>query len=564
MDAHHRGRILELSLGTRDRRRRGRHFTVPRVADAMAEYAVADGRARVLDPACGAGALLSAARARGASQLWGVDADAEAIDAAREAVGGDARLFHGDFLSLASGALEGSFDAVVANPPYLRQESIPRAQKRALRARFADELAVPGSGRTDLLGYFLLELTRHLRPGGRLAFLSSAAWLTSRYGAPIRAFVTRHYRLDRVIESAVEPWFPEARIRAVLLLAERSVSDHPSSHVHFVQLTRPMGEAGAAGRRVPADRLKEGVAWGGFLRTPGALTGIHRARPGAFCTLGSLVEARFGLKTGADRFFLFRDGVNGLGQRWPGPAERLRPIVVGPAELDRLEVDPDALPRRVLIARVEDSEHPEVAALLAAGEGPPHALHRRATCRGHERRDGSARWFTVPPGPPAEVLWTRTVQYRHLVSANPGGALVNNNLIALCRREGVRPEPLLASLNSGWTFLERYARGRVSNEGKVKTEVGDLAALRVPDPSLLEAVGLEGLRGRPIGRLVDELAIPERLDFEGKLLRALGFSGAEVERWLRELVDAVSTITRQERRWEQAYWRGRRAAKENG
>jgi len=557
MDAHRHGRILELAMDPASRRQRGRHFTAPEVARWMAEHVQPRAGGRVLDPACGAGALLAAAGERGAAELWGVDIDGEALEVARRTLPAGTHLIEGDFLTLSGARLGGPFDAVVANPPYLRQESIRAARKRALRARFVDELALPGAGRVDLLGYFLIALTRHLRHRGRLAFLSSAAWLTSRYGAVLRSFVTRHYSIERVLESAVEPWFPEARTRAVLLLARRLGDGEAASPVHFVRLDRPAAEPMPSGREVPPAQLADGRPWGGFLRTPAALDGLHRRLPDAFCALGELVEARFGVKTGADRFFLFRDGVNGLGQVWEGPAGLLRPIVVSPMDLDRLTVDPERLPRRLLLLRPEDADDPRVARLLGRAEGAPHPMSARATCAGRERRDGTSRWYTVPPGGPAPVLWTRTVQYRHLVAANPEGALVNNNLIALQPREGIELAGLLASLNSGWTFLERYAHGRVSNEGKVKTEVGDLPTLRVPDPRRLAGVGLDPIEGRPIGRLDRELERPDRRAFEGNVLTALGLPAADAEAWLERLAAAVHAISAQERRWEAAYRRGK-------
>ncbi|MDP7114010.1 MAG: hypothetical protein QGH45_18715, partial [Myxococcota bacterium] len=254
---------------------------------------------------------------------------------------------------------------------------------------------------------------------------------------------------------------------------------------------------------------------------------------------------------------LFRDGVNRLGQRWEGPPDRLRPIVVSPMELDHLTVDPAALPRRLLALRPGDAEAPTVASLLHAAEGEPHAMHRRATCQGRERKDGTSRWFTVPTGGPAPILWTRTVQYRHLVSANPQGALVNNNLIALRPRDGIELSPLLVALNSGWTFLERYAHGRVSNEGKIKTEVGDLLTLRVPDPGRLAQLTLVPLDRRPIGRLDRELERTDRRLFEGSLLQALGIPAAEVGDWLDRMLSAVRAIAGWERQWERSYRRGR-------
>ncbi len=513
----------------------------------MAAYGVAGTGGRVLDPACGAGALVAAALDRGAGPCVGVDLDPDAVAVARGALGERSRIVHGDFLDTEPADLGGRFDAVLANPPYLRHEAISGERKARLQRRFADEIGERIGGRLDLLGYFLLHLTRFLRPGGRLAFLSSAAWLTSGYGAVLRRFLARNYRVDQVLESVAEPWFSEARVRGALVLARRDAAV-PSDHaVVFRRLERPEVDlATRGGQAVDQRQLDTGDSWGPHLRTPPLLRALREAHPEIWSPLGRRARVRFGIKTGADRFFVFRDGVDGDGRPWSGPPDALKPFVLSPMELDRLDIRPDGLGRRLLVLEPADRADPRVAAHIAAGEAA--GLHRRATCAA---RKGD--WACLAPPPPPPVVWTRTVQYRHLVAANPCGALINNNLLCLWPREPTTTRALLVSLNSAWTHLERQARGRVSNEGKVKTEVGDLPDMAVLDPARLAKVSLEPLRGRPIVDLATEMDHPSRREFEGAVLTALGLGAGESRAWVERLARAIQGLDAAERRWERLF-----------
>ena len=524
----------------------------------MARYAVPRPGCRTLDPACGAGALLAAAQERGALTT-GIDADPAATAIAASVLGPKARVVQADFLDLDPD--EAPFDAVLVNPPYLRQEAIGKRRKAYLRERFAHVLASSGSGRLDLLGYFLLHLDRFLRSGGRLAFLSSAAWLTSGYGRVIRTFLADHYRLDRVLESVVEPWFPEARTRAVLVLARKD-GDVPADHpVVFQRLLRPLDPRGVRsdGRSVAAGQLCRGEPWGEHLRTAGALDALRSTKPAAWSPLSDHATARFGLKTGADRFFVLRDGLDGAGQSWPGDRSALQRIVLSPMEIGGIDLVASDLRRHVLVLDPDADGDPAVSRHLRRAER--QSLHDRPTCRARERKDGHGRWFCLQPGPPPPVIWARTEQYRHLVASNADGVVVNNNLIGLWPRPPITAHGLLVSLNSGWTFLLRYAHGRVSNEGKVKTEVGDLKRFCILDPTRLEGVSLEPLRGRRIGQLQDELQRHDRQAFERDVLVALGLPHDDAAAWVERLTIDVTRIIEQEKAWERRYRRGKYAAR---
>ncbi|HEX9952313.1 MAG TPA: Eco57I restriction-modification methylase domain-containing protein [Rubricoccaceae bacterium] len=96
----------------------------------------------------------------------------------------------------------GSFDYVVGNPPYLRQEAVPAvllAEYRRLYPTVYDraDLYVP-----------IIELSlRLLAPGGALTFICSDRWTKNKYGGPLRALVARQYRLRHYVDMTDTPAF---------------------------------------------------------------------------------------------------------------------------------------------------------------------------------------------------------------------------------------------------------------------------------------------------------------------------------------------------------------------
>ncbi len=104
----------------------------------------------------------------------------------------DAWLMQGDFLLA---PLEGQFDYVVGNPPYVRQELIPEALMREYRARYATIY-----DRADLYIPFIERSLCVLAPGGALGFICADRWMKNRYGAPLRKLVADQYHLKVYVD----------------------------------------------------------------------------------------------------------------------------------------------------------------------------------------------------------------------------------------------------------------------------------------------------------------------------------------------------------------------------
>ncbi|HTM21806.1 MAG TPA: N-6 DNA methylase, partial [Kofleriaceae bacterium] len=219
----------------RDERRLelGQWFTPAPVAELALALASPAPGARVLDPACGDGAFLAAARRRGlsAASLHGVEIDPQAAAACAAAVPG-AQVRCADLFDVTEAA---PFDVVVGNPPYVRQERLGPGAKQRMRARLAGDWPEAEAadldrlvGRGDLAAAVILRALRLTRPGGRVALVVSSALIDADYAAPLWRLVARAGRVLAIVDAPAERWFADAAVNAVIVVIERGAGPSTS------------------------------------------------------------------------------------------------------------------------------------------------------------------------------------------------------------------------------------------------------------------------------------------------------------------------------------------------
>ncbi|MHB1191426.1 MAG: Eco57I restriction-modification methylase domain-containing protein [Longimicrobiales bacterium] len=89
----------------------------------------------------------------------------------------------------------GTFDVVVGNPPYVRQERVPAPLLRLYRERFETFVH-----RADLYVPFYEKGLDLLQPGGWLGFICANRWVRNQYGAALREKVGRGFHLKYFID----------------------------------------------------------------------------------------------------------------------------------------------------------------------------------------------------------------------------------------------------------------------------------------------------------------------------------------------------------------------------
>jgi hypothetical protein len=97
----------------------------------------------------------------------------------------------------------GGFDAVIGNPPYVRQESI-RDQKEYYQSRYAVY-----QGTADLYAYFIEKGISLLRPGGIFSYIVANKWMRANYGKPLRKFLLTK-RIEEIVDFGDLPVFKTA------------------------------------------------------------------------------------------------------------------------------------------------------------------------------------------------------------------------------------------------------------------------------------------------------------------------------------------------------------------
>ena len=313
------GAIFERLISPEERHKYGQYYTRAEVVDLMNAFALRTGRERVMDPACGGGTFLVRAYARKRElhpggghaerlgDLYGVDLSRFAAHlttinlATRDLIDEQnyPQVARSDFFDvepgrplmnlparvLAGGLGSGQtrpvdippLDAVVGNPPYVRQEDIAskKPQKgvtypgtkehyRRIAQRAAGGIKL--SGRSDLHVYFWPHAAEFLHDGGYLCLLTSSQWLDVDYGFRLQEYLLRNFEVQAIFESVDEPWFVGARVAtcATILRRQRDERLRMENVTRFVQLRRPIAEVlghdgTTAGAMAAADRLRDAV-----------------------------------------------------------------------------------------------------------------------------------------------------------------------------------------------------------------------------------------------------------------------------------------------------------------
>jgi len=233
----------------------GIHYTPTELAGFLAHVTAnhiqkQGGPVEILDPACGGGSLLHAIynamphRTRSRLALFGFEREEEALEEARRVLAscsvGSVELLKLDFLTLegidspsSNGRQRtffdgeqseylGRFDAIIANPPYVRTQVLGarRAQELARRFRL--------TGRVDLYHAFVKAMANVLKPGGVLGLVTSNRFLTVKSGASLRRLLRSEFQLEEVYDMGDTKLF-EAAVLPVILVARKQPPSAQSS-----------------------------------------------------------------------------------------------------------------------------------------------------------------------------------------------------------------------------------------------------------------------------------------------------------------------------------------------
>jgi len=275
------GLIFQKLISPEERYRFGQHFTGPDAVDLINSFCIRRPDAVVLDPACGSGSFLVRAyyrkramdtrRAHMAllSDLFGCDislypAHLATLNLAAREINDEAnypRIARENFFDVrrdrsfcqiperATGnkvpVMLPPLDAVVGNPPYVRQEKIDKAEKTRIAALMGQAFSdTEFTGRADLHCYFWPHAAQFLKEGAAFGFLTSAQWLDVDYGFALQRWALKHFKIVAIMESSTERWFPDARVKTCITILERCSDEaaRRENQVRFVRFDKRLAD----------------------------------------------------------------------------------------------------------------------------------------------------------------------------------------------------------------------------------------------------------------------------------------------------------------------------------
>ena len=232
----------------------GATFTPKKLANFLAEkifaYQNVD-NLKVLDPACGDGALLMAMsdilqRNNRNFELHGFDSNNEFLSVAKENLlfnNGitDANLTLANFLETIDlkkrqfslfeteeNSVNEFADLIIANPPYVRTQILGTEQAQLLAKKFGLK------GRVDLYYPFLIAMTHALKENGIIGVITSNRYLSTKSGESVRNFLTENYEILEVIDLGDTKLFDAAVLPAIFIGRKKNKPQNDSSRFYKI------------------------------------------------------------------------------------------------------------------------------------------------------------------------------------------------------------------------------------------------------------------------------------------------------------------------------------------
>ncbi|MCG8422998.1 MAG: SAM-dependent methyltransferase [Proteobacteria bacterium] len=539
----------------------GQWYTPAQVADLALALALPRdvASARVLDPACGDGVFLARARAAGvsATNLCGIELDAAQARAARQNAPA-ATIVRGDLFARATETLGDNFDAVVGNPPYVRQERLNKRQKERIRQTLARDWPSAQAadldrlvGRGDLATACVLRALHFARPGARVVLVVSSALLDAGYGSALWRTVATAGHVLAWIDAPGERWFADAAVNAVIVVLERHSSgrarkagDARSSDgsvriarlaVSTAEAARRLADPGRQRSALDAlDRVAEvrsapvdqPVRWRAYLRAPQVWFDFERTAGHALVPLSHIAEVRRGVTSGAnDVFYMERTRAEKLSIE----KDVLMPLLRSPRATETIAVDPATSAHVALIC-------PPEAEKLARHNNARRYLQAHRHVAGRPTLRNRDPWWALRPRP-ARLFLTKAYANRFVQRLAHGPMVADQRVYAVYPAKNIDVRVLAAIVNSTFTTLALESLGRASmGEGALEWTVADAASLPVLDPRAFDSqcqrairAALADLAGRSIGPIAEER---HRLD-----RRRLDRAVAEIQPGLADLLD---------------------------
>lgn len=549
------------------------------VAEQMLQVAdlPKSGKIRVLDPACGDGALLDALiknlppTFRKRVEAKGYDTDPEAIRIASQHFRQDfpdldVRLEQKDFLEhvlnlqgggdlFSAGEVQEPFHLVIANPPYVRTQVMGAQQAQQLAQSFGL------TGRVDLYYPFLLGISQVLAKNGVTGVITSNRFMTTKSGQGVRRAMLSRFRILHAWDLGDTKLFDAAVLPSLLLARGAPDLQHPHTNgIAYSSIYETndaaIGEAEDALSALTADndtviaipdgrrfRVRHGVLDNGGdpegiwrVATQATDQWLATVKANTWETFRRIGKIRVGVKSTADKVFIRNDWSN----LPDGRPELLRPLITRKyARRFKAVVPENAKHIKEILYPHEVTEKGRAAVDLGLYPITASYLekHRAALETRTYLVEAGRKWYElwVPQDPaawPSPKLVFPDISDKPIFWIDTDGGIVNGECYWMqCKNKDEQDLLWLALAVANSTFIEAFYDHRFNNKlyaGRRRYITQYVELFPLPNPTCNEAIMIIALAKKIHAKMPSTEADQLAADLDARIWRVFGLHAEKV------------------------------------
>lgn len=466
---------------------KGQFWTPDWIANAMITYILRGNPKIVFDPAVGPATFLIALKKKAKKFNFEVNYCGRDIDPNIINEGLSSGLIEDDLkaIEIRDFILEPPntlFDAIIANPPYIRHHRLSAETKASLKKMSEKIIGWPIDGRAGLHVYFILQSLILLKPKGRLAFIVPADTFEGVFAKQLWEWITQHYRLEAVITFAPEASpFQKVDTNPIIIFIK---NEEPIENYFWVQCLKP--EINSLEEWIQSDftaltptdelqiipaKIKTSLDIG-FSRNPNNISSEEYK-------LSDFARVMRGIATGDnDYFFLTRSQA----KKYEIEPEFLFPAIGRTRDVDSEIIDDEILnsldkkgrPTLLFSPDGRDIKRFPIHTQKYLLKGEEMGIHRKKLVSTRKP------WYKMETRIPPPIIFAYLGRRNCRFILNKANVLPLTSFLAIYPKENIPPEKLFRILNHPKVIQNLFLVGKSYGDGAVKVEPRALENLPIP------------------------------------------------------------------------------------
>lgn len=421
----------------------------------------------------------------------------------------------------------GGFDAVVGNPPYVRQEHL-KQHKETFQSKFAVY-----HGMTDLYAYFIEQGISILSPAGRFGMIVSNKWFRTDSGAPLRAWL-KEQGLTLIVDFGDLPVFKGIAAYPCIVIVDKSAKRKTFEFAGMKTLEFKSLEAAVDKAKFPlAVTSLEDSGW--TFSDPKEAKLAKKLEVGS-TSLADYIDGTefYGIKTGCgDAFVVDKETADQLIKADPKCREIIKPFAFGREIQPYAQIKPKKFVL-LMLRGIDLKKYPSVEKHL--DKFKERLMPKPKDWKGEEwkgRKPGTYKWYELQDAvdyiddfKKPKIMFLK-FQVRPAFTLDTAGTLGNDAVWSIALEDYF----LLAFLNSkvGWYLISRACtqiRGGYQLIFKYLGKVPVKSASTADEKKLAKEIES---KAKLASKAAPEKQVAIRAEIDGLLFRYYGLNESEIK-----------------------------------